>query len=264
LFRKTKSSKYPEFTAGHWWDGEKFGMKDSPYSIEDARPDASGYYLNANFISPTILDPNNHRRMLAGGLSLWRTDDILAKIDKDSGPVWRSIKDAASTPISSIDIAKANSNIVWVCHNDGSIYRTRNATDNKPTWDIVSSTLPSRQCNRIKIDPLDSKVVYVAFADYVQDNLWATRDDGLTWKSIGAGLPVAPVNAIEIHPKSRRLIYVGTDFGVFGTSDGGDKWSTFNEGPANSVVKDLFWINTKLHAATFGRGMFSIDLSQFK
>jgi PKD repeat protein len=51
---------------------------------------------------------------------------------------------------------------------------------------------------------------------------------------------------------------VGTEVGVFGTSDNGAHWSTGNDGPANVAVNELFWMGSKLVAVTHGRGMFSI------
>ena len=54
----------------------------------------SDAFNGANFIAPFILDPNEPNRMLAGGVSLWRSDDI-----KAAGlPTWTAIKPSILTP----------------------------------------------------------------------------------------------------------------------------------------------------------------------
>jgi hypothetical protein len=49
---------------------------------------------------------------------------------------------------------------------------------------------------------------------------------------------------------------------VFTSENGGAAWSTTNEGPANIRVRELFWLDDNtLGAATFGRGMFKINVA---
>jgi hypothetical protein len=48
--------------------------------------------------------------------------------------------------------------------------------------------------------------------------------------------------------------------GVFTSEDGGATWNVPQDGPANVSVKELFWIGTTLYAATFGRGLYRIDI----
>jgi hypothetical protein len=78
----------------------------------------------ANFVAPFILDPNNSNRMLAGGISLWATNNV-----KISGqPTWTQIRMDGSNNISAIAVATGNSNIIWVGQNDGKIYKTNLST----------------------------------------------------------------------------------------------------------------------------------------
>ena len=57
----------------------------------------------ANFIAPFILDPNDQRRLLAGGRRLWRTTNARA-----STVQWRSIRSAGSDNLSAIAVAPGN------------------------------------------------------------------------------------------------------------------------------------------------------------
>ena len=155
-------------------------------------------------------------------------------------------------------MAPGNSAVVWVGHNNGAVYSTANGTAASPTWTLRSTGLPSRYCSRIAIAPGNPNSVYVTFGGYTSGNVWRTADGGSTWSNITANLPSAPVNSIVIAPADTNTLYVGTDVGVFGSSDNGAHWSTGNDGPASVSIAELFWMGPKLIAATHGRGMWSI------
>ena len=110
-----------------------------------------------NFIAPFILDPNNPNTLLAGGASLWRTTNA-----KGAVPLgWTTIKSAIGSNISAIAVAKGNSDIIWVGHNNGTIFMTTNGTSASPTWTQVDNNspgVPNRRINRITIDPTSSRM----------------------------------------------------------------------------------------------------------
>jgi photosystem II stability/assembly factor-like uncharacterized protein len=220
----------------------------------------------ANFIAPFILDPNEPNRLLAGARSLWVTNDA-KKSNKDGGPSWTAIKppagNARANNISAIGVALGNSNVIWVGHNNGDIFTTSNGLASSPTWTKVddgSPALPNRFVTRVVVSPTDSRTVYAMFGGFKADNLWRTTDGGATWTSISGPLPQIPIETLAIHPKNDKWLYVGTEVGIFTSVDGGATWTVPHDGPANVSVKELFWLGTTLHAATFGRGMYKIDI----
>ena len=232
------------------------GQAFSSRSIYKGITDAGG---NANFIAPFILDPNNPNTMLAGGAHLWRSTNV-----KAATPTWTSIKDTVGSNISAIAVAKGNSDIIWVGHNNGDLYYTTNASSDAPTWtraDLGSPALPNRFCERIVIDPTNSSRVYVTFGGFTSGNVWRTSDSGATWTDITGNLPAAPVYAFAVWQQNPKFLYAGTEVGIFASADGGQTWSTSNDGPTNCSVDDLFWMNNTLVAVTHGRGMFSIALA---
>ncbi|MBN2446603.1 MAG: hypothetical protein JXO22_07755 [Phycisphaerae bacterium] len=221
----------------------------------------------ANFIAPFVLDPNYWWRMLAGGQSLWRTNNAQA------GTVsWSRIKDPGSTNISAIAVAPGNSDIIWVGYNDGQVCRTANGTAASPTWIDVDDNggtdpLPDRYVTRILIDPDDHDMVYVCLGGFDPDNVQRTLDGGNTWLDVTgtapAALPDCPVNGIARHPDHADWLYVATELGIFASEDGGATWSTNNQGPANVSVDEIVFMHdsTTLLAATHGRGIFTADVS---
>jgi photosystem II stability/assembly factor-like uncharacterized protein len=250
------------YISGQFWNESlrRWDWKPIPFTIPDAKNQ------RALFIAPFVLDPNEPSRLLAGGVSLWRTDDAKTPNTPASGPAWSAIKPSAGPPISAIAIAKGDSNIVWVGHTDGQVFRTTNGVAASPVWQRADHTGPSpltpqRYCTGITIDPANAQVVYVTFGGYVTGNVWKTTDGGQTWTDISGTLPEAPARALAVHPRRTEFVYVGTEVGVFASEDGGATWSPTNEGPTNCSVDDLFWMDERLVAVTHGRGMFEIDLS---
>ena len=217
-------------------------------------PDAG---RRANFIAPFILDPNEPRRMLAGGQSLWRTSDI-----KAFTPVWQAIKPGStSNYISAIAVASGNANIMWVGHNNGDLYRSVNAAGTSPTWTRVDpAAFPNRFLTRITIDPLDHNTVYASFGGFTDQNIQRTDDGGATWRDAtgtgATGLPFAPVRDVEIDPTDSNVIWAGTEVGIFTSQDRGATWDATHDGPANVSVDELFVLGDYLYAVTHGRGLF--------
>jgi photosystem II stability/assembly factor-like uncharacterized protein len=260
VHRSTDGGATSEFISGQFWNGSEWTWKPVPFRIPDARNQ------NALFIAPFVLDPNEPNRLLAGGSALWRTNDVKTPNTGSTGPSWTAIKPSAGTFISALAIARGDSDVVWVGHEDGQVFKTTSATASTPIWQRVDHTGPtpltvSRYCTGITIDAQDHDTVYLSFGGYTTGNVWKTTDGGATWANMGQSLPAAPVRALTLHPDHSNLVYLGAEVGLFASDDSGVNWSPTNEGPTNCSVDDLFWMDRALVCVTHGRGMFRIDLS---
>jgi photosystem II stability/assembly factor-like uncharacterized protein len=268
IYRNTDGGgSQTDYISGQVWDdaAQQWDWKPAPYSIPDAQSQ------KALFIAPFILDPNQPDRILAGGLSLWRTNDAKAPNTPAAGPSWHSIKKSIAPPgnhtfgfeISALAVAPGHSDTIWAGHANGALFRTNNGTAGSPAWQPVRSGAfpPQRYCTLITIDPAQQGVVYVGFGGYARGNLWVTHDSGTTWTDLSAALPTAPVRAVALHPSRPGYVYAGTEVGLFASEDSGATWSPTNEGPTNCSVDDLFWMGETLISVTHGRGMYSIDLA---
>ena len=233
----------------------------SSQTIYSGITDAVASAGTTNFISPFILDPNNANVLLAGGANLWRTTNAKGVVPLG----WTIIKPTVGSNISAITVAKGNSDIVWVGHNNGSVYVSTDGTAAVPTWTQVDNNAPGlpdgRRATRITVDPTNANRVYVTFGGFTSGNVWRSDNAGASWTNITNNLPAAPVRSIVVWQDNPNYLYVGTEVGVFASANGGLSWSPSNDGPTNCSVDELFWMGNTLVAATHGRGMFSINIS---
>lgn len=264
LHRSSSGGAYSEFIFGVITSGSQAytACKAAPYRIDDAYNGYFGYEgPRGNFIAPFVLDPRNPTTILAGGQSLWRTTDARTALTASTGPTWRAIKDPSNAPISAIAIAQTDSDVVWVGHNNGGVFHTSNGTAASPTWtQVVSLSLPRRMVTRIAVDPQNPNTVYLTYGGFSANNVWKSTDGGASFApAVGSGttgLPAVPVHSLVVHPSKSDWIYVGTEVGIFASTDGGNTWSLPHDGPANVSVDELFWVDRTLHAATHGRGVY--------
>jgi photosystem II stability/assembly factor-like uncharacterized protein len=70
-------------------------------------------------------------------------------------------------------------------------------------------------------------------------NVWK-RDSNGAWTDIHHNLPSAPVYSLVISPFNPAFLYVGTEVGVFASSDGGQNWSpAFAGSSADTLIYSL-------------------------
>jgi photosystem II stability/assembly factor-like uncharacterized protein len=224
----------------------------------DANSTYCGGTGKTNFIAPFIQD--SARRLIAGGNSLWVTDNPGAV-----SPAWRAIKPPstglyfgeAKNYISAVAVAPNDPAKIWVGHNNGEVYFTNNGTAANPTWTFASLS-PQRMVRRILVDADNPSIVYVAYGGFAAGNLWRTSNAGASWQDLSARLPEAPIHSIVRHPVRASALYAGTEVGIFASEDGGVTWSAASDGPGAYSVQELFWIDAvTLGAATLGRGMWT-------
>ena len=270
VYRSSNGGASGDYIYGEYYDGTQWTCRAAPYRIDDA------CNSQASFIAPFVLDPNNANRLLVGGRSLWVTNDARTPHiwnHPTAGPQWAAIKPAiGTTNMTAVAVAPGNSNIIWVGYANGRIDMT---TDGGSNWTQVDSNIgvnhPGTRVSRLAIDQNDNSVVYATFTGFGPNRVWRTADGGTSWTSISNNLPQAPIYAIAINPTNSEWLYVGTEVGIFASTDTGATWNVppgpiNGDGPANVATFDLQWLggdnstgtNTLL-AATHGRGAFYVD-----
>jgi hypothetical protein len=236
------------------------------------------------FYAPFALDKENSKNIAFGakdaiifdknqGLDGWITPngDIdyvqLLNLDKDQ--------------ITAINYLR--SNLIYVGTSTGKVFRV---TKNGDKWDSpveiqASTPLPDRWVWDIISYPKKDNTIVVVMSGYYQDLLGGSHiwrgtilDDGTTsWEDIAprndkGEIIDIPVNCIVIDEDEKNAdnMYIGTDIGVFKTTDDGKSWKYFSEGLPKCAVYDmrlLYKPEKVLRLVTHGRGMWErrLDVS---
>jgi photosystem II stability/assembly factor-like uncharacterized protein len=223
------------------------------------------------FIAPFIADPNVPDRLYFGTFRVWQTNN--------GGRSWQAISPDVSggSVLETIAVAPSDSNIVYAGSASGTVQRTVNAgAGTGAAWsDVTGTGLPPRFVTQIAVHPMLPDTVYVTFSGFGscaacdgRGHVFRSTTGGVAWldiSGVGMGaLPDTPVNDIVVDPldATGNTLYIGTDVGVFFTTDGGVTWSTLMTGLPNVAVFSL-----KLHpasrilrAATHGRSVWDLQL----
>ena len=205
------------------------------------------------FITP---DPNNPTTVFTGSARVWRT--------VNDGDLWQAVSnDLDGSFISALEVAPANSKLVYAGTEKGAFFRSLDGGD---TWsgDLSGTLLPGRTITRIETHPKDGKKVFVTVAGAGGSHVYASTDGGVTWNDIDQGkLPGVPHHALVIPPDASGTMYVGNDAGVYLTTDGGATWSNFSRNLPNVMVVDIVYhLKEKaLYVATYGRSIWRIKVA---
>ncbi|HET7459381.1 MAG TPA: hypothetical protein VFJ74_17145, partial [Gemmatimonadaceae bacterium] len=153
--------------------------------------------------------------------------------------------------------------VMWAGSDDGLVHVTRDAGK---SWQNVTPP-DMRHFTRVSIveaSHYDAGTAYVAANRYQLDDfhpyLWKTTDYGRTWRRIDGGIPAgAYTRTIREDPVRRGLLFVGTETGVWYSTDDGARWTPLQLNLPRASVRDLHIHGGDLIAATHGRAMWSLD-----
>jgi hypothetical protein len=259
--------------------GEGIPIKPFPKAGEDT--------YKWQWDTPFIISPHSNKRLYLVANKVFRSDDrgdswkvisgdISQNISRDKWPVmdryWGvdGVAKNVSTSLYGVGVSISESpvkeDLLYVGTDDGAIQITQNAGlswnmvakfDGVPENTYVSDLLASKH---------DENVVYATFENHARDDfapyVYVSKDKGKTWKSISSNLPKnGPVHTIEQDFINPNLLFVGTEFGVFFSTDGGEKWTQMKAGIPTIAVKDITIQKREndLVLATFGRGFYILD-----
>lgn len=248
------------------WGGLRRSIDGGDNMVFAAPPVDAGERNNWN--TPVVLDPSNPSTIYYGTNMLHQSMDRAVNWERISGDLTKGQHPSGSQSfgtITTIAPAPSDSETIYVGTDDGNVQVSRDGGDN---WTNLSGELPNRTVTRLAVDFDDSQTVFVTLSGYrwaeYQPHVLMTEDGGGTWIDISSNLPEVPINDIVIDPDHSNRLYIATDLGVWQTLDLGGTWEVLGTGlPMTIIAKLKFntW-NRELVAATFGRSMQKIDLSE--
>jgi photosystem II stability/assembly factor-like uncharacterized protein len=220
---------------------------------------------NFLFIAPFVMDPTNPQRLWAGGSFLWRTNDAAAHWSRASS----RIAGALQASISAIAVAPTDPNHVLMATDEGVIHRNSAALSAKGNTKWPFAKPRPGYVSSVAFDPTNSSVAYATYATFGGTHVFRSADGGATWTGIdgsGAGaLPDIPAESIVVDPANPTNLYLGTDAGVFVSTDSGQSWAVELTGFPDAVADQLVMFadksgNRSVYAFTHGRGTWRVNL----
>jgi photosystem II stability/assembly factor-like uncharacterized protein len=252
------------------YTGSQFGYyaRLSPGGRDEVRPrDSFGEpALRYNWNAPVILSPHNADVVYFGTNRLYRSMDQGESWTAISGDLSRSKKrgDVPFATLTTLSESSLQFGLIWAGTDDGQVWVTETGGNQ---WRDVADKLPEdRWVSRVEASSHERNRAYVTLNGYRDDDIAAyvyrTDDLGKRFRNISKGLPSEAVNVIREDPVVPDILYVGTDRGVYVSTNGGDSWSALQGGLPNVPVHDLVVHprERELVAGTHGRSIWIVDV----
>jgi len=217
-----------------------------------------------NWMTPYVMDKNDPMTLYSGTYKIHKSTNGMqswAAISPDltNGHI------ANLGTITTVDVSKTNSNVIYCGTDDANVWVTANGGTN---WNKINNGLPYRWVTRVAVHPDSANVCYVTLSGYKVDStgshIFRTTNYGANWTSIRGNLPDAPINDVIIDPANTNTLYIATDITVMFTTNLGDNWNILSTGiPSNVPCHDLtFHAPTRTMVCwTHGRSSYKIVLS---
>ncbi|MDX2175924.1 MAG: sialidase family protein [Candidatus Sumerlaeia bacterium] len=219
------------------------------------------------FIHPFRLDPSNPNIMWYGAGEPYSTTN--ASSAGSAGAItWtqRGSNSNFASAATALAIDPNNSNRVFYGTGGGQIYRNTAALSatSATTWsDVALSGAP--YVSWLEVDPNDAtgNTVYATSSEFGVTQVWRSTNGGTSFSSIDGDLPDLPVHSIRVQPGAANILWIGTDLGVFRSTNTGTNWVGVNSpGFANTVCEALeFQDDNTLFVFTHGRGAWRAQIS---
>jgi photosystem II stability/assembly factor-like uncharacterized protein len=235
---------------------------NTPMEISSFYPDR--FYIGSQFLHKSE-DMGDTWEIISPDLT---TNDPRKQMQEDSGGLSADNSGAENhTTIFTIDESPLDPKIIWIGTDDGNIQLSR---DGGKKWRDVTpknKNLPKNTwVYHIEASYHNPGVAYAVFDGHTSGDMtpyaYKTDDYGKTWKNIIDKNEVTGfVRNIQEDYVNPNLLFLGTEFGLYITVDGGNKWTRFtnNMPPVAVHFIDLQKKTNDLVMGTHGRGVIIID-----
>jgi hypothetical protein len=199
----------------------------------------------------------------------------------DRGNHWQSRLNTSplNGSVTAIAVSPKDRALVWVGTSAGRVYLFNNKEGT--VKDRTGTQMPNRWVSGIVASSRDKDRAFVSFSGYDANSLdtshggngnagkvFVTSDKGKHWTNMSGNLDGAhqmdvPISCLAVSPLTESTLWLGTDAGVWRTTDGGQNWASFR-GTMPVVAALDIEANPQtgfLTIGTFGRGIWRTSLA---
>jgi photosystem II stability/assembly factor-like uncharacterized protein len=240
-----------------------------------------------NWDAPYIISPHNSRRLYWASQYVYRSDDrgdnwirispdLSRNLDAFNIPIMGKVwprgsvaLNTSTTPLSNVVTidespllegliyAGTDDGLIQVTEDGGKNWRKIEQFPNVPQWTYVTDVFASAR----EADTVFATLNNWQRGDY-KPYVVKSTDRGKTWTNITGNLPAKHDTwAIIQDHVNGNLLFAGTEFGVFVSFDGGQKWTMLRGGMPLAQIRDMTVQKREndLVLGTFGRGFYVLD-----
>lgn len=261
--------------------GERLSIKPQPDAGED--------YERYNWDAPILVSPHKPTRLYYASQRVWKSESrgdswtpISGDLTRDQERITLPIMDkqwgydepwdvnamSNYNAITSLAESPLKEGLIYAGTDDGLIQVTEDGGANWRKIEIadIDGVPDLAFVNDIKADLFDVNTVYVCLDNHKYGDfnpyLIKSTDKGKTWKSMKGDLPERTLvwRIVQDHVKP-ELYFLATEFGIYFTVNGGNKWIKFIGGIPTISFRDLAIQRREndLIGASFGRGFYVLD-----
>ena len=162
-------------------------------------------------------------------------------VSDDRGDSWAPISpDLGDGPLLTLSESPLDARRLVAGLGRGELHFTEDGGEN---WRPAAAGLPAKTVRDVVTSVHDAARVYVTLSGVRDDDyasyVYVTHDFGRTWEAIASNLPDEPVNAIVEDPGAAGVLFVGTDLGVYASTNAGANWVSLGHNLPTAPVVDL-------------------------
>ncbi len=241
-------------------EGEIFKTTDKGLTFQNITPQKNDSIFEGKY--NIKIDKKNPNVIYAINKKLYKTIN--------SGETWIEMK----TPkiegrFYEVELSSKLENVFYLTSSEG-IFLTK---DGSRTWRNITADIPTANSQMIdkylfnyydlEINNDNPYFIWLTVADNIDNKkVFKTDDAGQTWKNVSYNLSNIKINCINIQNGKSGIKYIGTDNGVFVLDEINNTWIDCSANLPKIKIMDIEidYINNKLIVATYGRGIWSIDM----
>lgn len=238
-----------------------------------------------DWVSPSLVSVHDPSVVYLGGNRLFissdhaeswtRTEDLTRRDDRNElelmgvfgADITISRNDGTSNYGEIVVIAESpvDRRVLWVGTDDGNVQLSR---DGGGTWAEVSRNIEGARdgtyVSRLVASRSGPGVAYVALDAHrdgeFEPYVYRTRDFGQTWEPLMADLPSGSVNSLVEHPDNPDVLFLGTEHGLFVSTNAGTNWAKMPNLPTTHMDDLVIHPREKdLIIGTHGQSVWILD-----
>lgn len=264
---RTNNLVYTGYQFGNY---TKIDRKSGKRDYITPRADKKEEPFRFNWQTPILLSSHNQDIVYFGGQYVFRSMNQGKDWEKISADLTNGKVDG-NVPfgtITSIAESKFKFGQLVVGTDDGNIHVTKNSGEN---WTKISTNLPQGLwVSRVRFSNFKKERIYITLNGYRNDIFttyaYVSEDLGTTWKLLTENFNQNAANVILEDSENENILYLGTDNGLFISTDKGNTWQDFSNEIPNVAVHDLVIQNREkdLIVGTHGRSLYKVNVANIQ